>query len=102
MLKENDNLITSNDDIREIFNDYFTNISIIIGFDDSIICTEHAIEKHANHPSVIKINGVYEKHEDRFSFSFNYVKQDEVRKKLSQINVKKSTGYDHIPHKIYV
>ena len=40
------------------------------------------------------------KHEDRFSFSFNYVKQDEVRKKMSQFNVKKSTGYDHIPGKI--
>ena len=100
MLKENDKLITANNDICEIFNDCFTNISTTIGFDDSIVSTEHAIEIHANHPSVIKIKDVYKKHGDRFSFSFNYVKQDEVRKKLSQINVKKSTGYDHIPGKI--
>ena len=43
---------------------------------------------------------IKKKHEDRFSFSFEYLKQDEVRKKLSQITVKKSTGYDYIPGKI--
>ena len=58
------------------------------------------INKHANHPSVIKIKEVYEKHEDWFSFSVNCVNQDEVRKKLSQINVKKSTGYSQIPGNI--
>ena len=61
MLEENDKLITSNDDICEIFNDYFTSISTAIGFDGSIVSTEHAIEKHANHPSVIKINDVDKK-----------------------------------------
>ena len=83
MLKENYKSITSNDDICEIFNDYFTT-SITIGFDDSIVSTQHAIEKHANHPSVTKIKDVYiyKKYEDRFSFSFNYVKQDGVRKKI--------------------
>ena len=39
MLKENDELITLNDDICEIFNGYFTNISNTIGFDDSIVST---------------------------------------------------------------
>ena len=51
--------------------------------------------KFANHPSVIKIDDVYKKYEDRFSFSFEYLKQDEIRKKLSQITVKKSTSYDY-------
>ena len=55
MLKGNDKLITSNNDICEIFNDYFTDTSTTIGFYDSIVSTEHAIEKHANHPNVIKI-----------------------------------------------
>ena len=55
-----------------------------IGFDDSIVSIEHAIEKHANHSSVIKIKDVYKRHEDRFSLSFNCVKQDGVRQKLSK------------------
>ena len=64
----------------------------------------HANERFARFTSLTlgaPITNVYKKkHEDRFSFSFNYVKQDEVRKKMSQFNVKKSTGYDHIPGKI--
>ena len=79
LLKENDKLITSNDDICEIFNDYFIHISTTIGFVDSIVSTEHAIEKHANHSSVIKTKDAYKRHEDRFSLSFNCVKQDGVR-----------------------
>ena len=39
--EENDELITSDDDICEIFNDYFTNISTTIGFADSTASTEH-------------------------------------------------------------
>ena len=41
MLKENDKLVTSNDDICEIFNYYFINTSTTIWFDDFGVFSEH-------------------------------------------------------------
>ena len=55
ILKEGDNTIVDNNEVCEIFNDYFANIASSIGFEDAITSVEDAINKHDSHPSVIKI-----------------------------------------------
>ena len=60
--------------------------------------TNSAIEKHRNHPSVIKIRGKFSDRSD--SFSFTTVSSDIIERKLRNINVRKATGYDNIPGKL--
>ena len=53
--KENNETITDQKKVAEIFNKYFVSIAAEIGFPDSITSSDEALLTHQNHPSVIKI-----------------------------------------------
>ena len=62
ILKEDDKIITDEREICDIFNDYFSPVAMDIGFkddipDDFLTADGFArlIDKHCNHPSIIKI-----------------------------------------------
>ena len=97
ILKEGDNTIVDNNEVCEIFNDYFANIASSIGFEDAITSVEDAIHKHDSHPSVIKIK---ESLAGSTKFTFEAVSSEKINQKLMNIDIKKATGCDNIPGKI--
>ena len=84
--------------VANIFNDYFNNIASKIGFDDPITTTHDVINKHRDHPSVLKIRETYSIEAD--SFSFSCVEENVVTPKLRSIKINKGPGYDCIPGKL--
>ena len=98
MLQENDKIVVDDKLVANIFNDYFCNIASTIGFDDPITTTHDVINKHRDHPSVLKIRETYSKEAD--SFSFSCVDANVVTSKLRSIKINKGPGYDCIPGKL--
>ena len=109
-LIEDGKLITNENEIVEIFNEYFVNIvksatgiapkNIIDNIKNDISNSEvvyKIIENYKCHPSIIAIN---ENLQIEDKFSFNTVSQDEILKHLKNIIPNKSTGDDKIPPKI--
>ena len=97
-LKEDNETITDQNKVAEIFNKYFVSVAAEIGFPDPITSSDEALLTHQNHPSVIKIR---EKHPELHnSFSFHAVNPQEIMIYMKQFNIKKATGYDNIPGKI--
>ena len=105
-LKENETLVSNEEELVEIFNDFYINIiehsSGIPATDitDRLITQnkneviDSIIHEYKNHPSIIKIK------ESGFvsnNFSFKEVTEDEVYNILLSINPKKSVGVDTIP-----
>ena len=99
MLQENDKIVVDDKLVANIFNDYFCNIASKIGFDYPITTTHDVINKHRDHPSVLKIRETYSKEAD--SFSFCCVDENVVTSKLRSIKINKGPGYDCIPGKPY-
>ena len=96
--KENNETITDQNKVAEIFDRYFVSIAAEIGFPDPKTSSDEALLTHQNHPSVIKIR---EKHPELHnSFSFHTVNPQEIIIHMKQLNIKKATGYDNIPGKI--
>ena len=105
-LKENDTLVSNEEELVEIFNDFY--IKIIehsCGFPSSDITDrldtlnnneviDSIIHEYKNHPSIVKIK---ESGFVRNKFSFKEVTEDEVYNILLSINPKKSVGVDTIP-----
>ena len=91
-------IIVDNLKIATVFNDYFCDIALNIGFDDSITSSCDAIAKHVNHPIVWKIKHMYKISND--SFHFMSVDVSTIDKKLCNIDNKKSQRYDKIPGKL--
>ena len=98
MLQENDKIVVDDKLVANIFNDHFCNIASRIGFDDPITTTHDVINKHRDHPSVLKIRETYSKEAD--SFSFSCVDANVVTSKLRSIKINKGHGYDCIPGKL--
>lgn len=98
ILNENDETVVEAKKVCNIFNDYFSSIASTIGFSDEITSTVDALEKHKNHPSILKIKERYKDSAD--SFTFKYICTEEIKLKLKTINVRKATGYDGIPGKL--
>ena len=97
-LQEGEEIIVDNLKVANVFNDYFCDIALNTGFDDSITSSCDAIAKHVNHPSVLKIKDMYKISDD--SFHFASVGVSTIAKKLCNIDNKKSQGYDDIPGKL--
>ena len=106
-LIENDEMVTDDLKIAEIFNDYFANItqdleitdtgahlSSTIGIEDPI---DKAVEKYKNHPSIKKIKECFTCSE---SFHFRQVTVEEVYYQLGKLNPKKSSPVGSIPAKV--
>ena len=98
ILQEEEETIVDNLKVANVFNDYFCDIALNIGFDDSITSSCEAIAKHVSHPSVLKIKDMYKISDD--SFHFMSVDVITIDKKLCNIDNKKSQGYDNIPGKL--
>ena len=82
-LRENDNVETDPSNVSELFNDYFSRVAMDIGFDDRIISTSDAVDKHKSHPSVMKIRQQYG---NESTFRFNLVDKNCVALILRNIN----------------
>ncbi len=102
MLKENDQVITDNAEICEIFATFFSNIANSIGPTCPIDMTndnflDEIIATYSNHESIVAIQN---SHTFNIEFRFHKVSSDYVFKILSGLNANKATGFDEIPPKI--
>ena len=106
-LIENNNIISSDSDIAETFNDFFANAvkNLNINVDSALITnSDHiedpiirAIEKYKKHPSIVKIK---ELNGNSMSFKFNQSSVSEITKEISKLNNSKSCPIITIPAKI--
>lgn len=98
VLNENDQIVNDPKEISDIFNSFFSTVASTIGFDDEIQSSESSINKHKDHPSIIKIKGRFT--EKANSFKFKPISSTTIMKKMRSINIRKATGYDNIPGKL--
>ena len=104
ILKEDDEIITDEREICDIFNDFFSHVAMDIGFKDDIPDDfqtadgfARIIDKHSNHPSVIKIReNIHTQH----YFYFTAVNDKDIEKLMQRMDPKKAQGYDNIPSKL--
>ena len=93
ILKENDNLITDQNKVSQLLNDFYVNIAKNIGIDSGS-------DTNTSHPSITKIVEQNTNGESNSPFNFQHVTPDIVYKHLKNVNPKKATGIDNIPPKI--
>jgi hypothetical protein len=91
VLSENDVLITKQDEVCEIFNNFFVNVAKNIG--------NNKINVDGDHPSILEIKNNHPELLEN-SFCFSSVNPDFVEKRINKINVKKATGIDGISPKL--
>ena len=83
ILNENDNLLTSQSDICDVFNNLFINVAKDIGKD--------SVPVDENHPSIIEINKIRTGNE-KDEFVFKHINEDFVDKQICKLSVKKATA----------
>jgi hypothetical protein len=98
ILKEGDNIISNPNEVCQIFNDYYANVAMAIGFVERFVYNDSNIEslqqiftKYKDHPSVMCIKnnvGI------GCVFCFKYVNESDVLKALKELDVKKACGYE--------
>ena len=106
ILIENENIITKNEDVVEIMNDFFANAVSdlnIQGYQTGQIDTNNdlnpigeATNKFKDHPSILKIKeniNIIEK------FSFSETKEEEFKNEIKNLNSNKPTTFNNIPAK---
>ena len=91
VLSENIVLITKQEEVCEIFNDYFVNVAKNIG--------SSQIKVNDDHPSILAIKDNIPDL-DQNNFTFSPIDQDFVEKRIRKINVNKATGIDSISPKL--
>ena len=98
MLKEGDDIIINENDIVNVFNDYFKSITEHIGNNDltDIPNVGNIKEKYSDHPSIKLINDNCNSDE----IGLDLLTVDQVHKMLSKVNPKKATGCDLLPPRI--
>ena len=89
ILLENDKLINDQQDVCNIFNEFFVNVAKNIG--------ENSIPINEEHPSLLKIQENLTVQSD---LQFKHVDEEFVNKQIGRLNVKKATGHDGISSKI--
>ena len=102
-LSENNGIINDQHRVAEMFNDYFSTVSMGIGFDDNVTSATDAINKHSSHPSVLKIRG---NRNPEHSFSFQLVDTQQVSLALKKSKPAKSDriwqpSWKDNPHRIF-
>ncbi|KAK3087255.1 hypothetical protein FSP39_003689 [Pinctada imbricata] len=88
-LCENETLITHQQEICNIFNDFFVNVAKDIGISET--------EINEDHPS---IEAIAKNNDNEMPFHFQPVTTDFVHKQIAKINIWKATGIDTISPKI--
>ena len=89
ILQENNEIVTKNEEVSEIFNNFFVNVAKEIGKD-------YEFDKN-NHPSLQKIS---EREFQQDSFEFVPTNEVFVSKVIDKFNVKKATGVDKLSVKL--
>ena len=109
-LEENGTLVNDEKILVEIFNNYYVNIvehttgvaPLVLGdpsnpeMDNSSVRT--IIDVYKNHPIILKIKDKLP--ENHATFSLPLAKKEEINSIMKQLDVKKSTGNDTIPHRL--
>ena len=112
-LIKDDNIISENKDIAEIFNKFFANIvkDMNITMDQTYISTDQkttnnanetedtvisAIERYKNHPSILAISAK----SNKFIFTFRDVTFEEIENELTKLDLQKASQDTDIPTKI--
>ena len=106
-LVENNNIISSEIDIAEKLNAFFSNIveELNIKVKEDLLCdvsdikdtVERAIQKYKNHPSIQMIKETFDSNK---TFSFDLVSSDIIFKEILSLNTKKVTHTNDVPTKI--
>ena len=98
MLKEGNDIVIENNDIANVFNEYYKYITDHIGFNDSSsgLDINDIIFKYNDHESVKLIKDM--DNGDTFALKTLTVKQ--IYDILSKVNPKKATGFDELPPKL--
>ena len=112
MLIQNDEIITEEKDLVEIFNKHYINIvekssgikpvnvAMMHNICDNDTAINVIIEAYKNHPSVTKIKEIIEKNTTKRSFKFDSVTKPYITTLLKNIHIKRATGVDRIPPKL--
>jgi hypothetical protein len=99
-LMENGNIVNNPNDVSNVINEYYVNITKAIGSEDLLLGTdkfEDIVKTHIANSSVSRIKDSIAKNNN---FSFNLVTTEYVYTKLKNIKSKKAPGYDAIPPKL--
>ena len=106
-LVENNNIISSEIEIAEKLNAFFSNIvkELNIKVKEDLLCdvsdindpVETAIQKYRNHPSIQMIKETFDSSK---TFSFDLVSSDTIFKEIVSLDTKKATHSNDVPTKI--
>ena len=106
-LVENNNIISSEIEIAEKLNAFFSNIvkELHIKVKEDLLCdvsdindpVERAIQKYKNHPSIQMIKETFDSSK---TFSFDLVSSDTIFKEIVSLDTKKATHNKDVPTKI--
>lgn len=92
ILQENNNIITNQEEICEVFNNFFVNVAKNIG--------DQNIKIDKTHPSINAINEKYSNATKSHQLILKPIDESFVSKRISNINAKKATGVDNISPKL--
>ena len=108
VLSENGALVKDEEDVANIFNNFFVNIvpNLVINTqheflnftDNSQDSVENAICKYENHPSIISINKYMEG--ANLSFVFEIVTKEKIEILVTNLNIRKAVQSNDIPTKL--
>ena len=105
-LIDGDDIISKDSDVANTLNTFFDNAVRTLEIDVPTECLndvqgvsnpiQAAIQKYANHPSILKINGTIEK----IKFSFNEIEISDIESEINNLNSKKANTFNCVPTKI--
>ena len=99
----NNNVVTKQEEVATVFNNYFTNMAKDIGSDDCIKdddCLFACFTKHDQHDSIQNIKRSMESNYMYTDFNFHTVQTEVVKSHLLKLKCNKATGYDLLPAKL--
>ena len=93
ILKENGSLISDQNKISDIFNNFFINVAKDIGKD--------SIDVDENHPSIVSIREMNKISPDE-KLVFKLIQEDFISKQINKLSAKKAIGFDQLSPKVTV
>jgi len=100
VLSQGNDIINDDNDVCEMFNTYYVNVTDTIGNEAPLSHSDNIIDiisEYSNHPSILQIREHVGFDTANNPFNFRRVTSAEIKKKLNGLNVRKATGYDEMP-----
>ena len=96
LVVEENNIISDEEEIANIMNNYFINVTKTLNFKKQLGVGRSGINEFENH---ISIKLIHEKYRETIpeSFKFQLVSNNEVKTEIENLDTKKSSTYDSIP-----